>query len=102
MGKLIRQFLKEGKLAPVDWEKLFKEFKATTKEHINSRIDTILKEWEKKGIIEACKKIENVGTNSDTIKDNLRNFIWNDTFATMQILQLTITDVAFYKDAEDL
>ena len=102
MGKLIRQFLKEGKLAPVDWEKLFKEFKATTKEHINSRIDTILKEWEKKGIVEACKKIENIGVTEDLIKSNLRNFIWNDTFATMQILQLTITDVAFYKDAEDL
>lgn len=44
----------------------------------------------------------NMGTDEETIMKNLENFFWNDTFASINILQLTITDIAFYKDTEDL
>lgn len=36
------------------------------------------------------------------VRKNLENFIWNDTFAVMNIMELTITSPAFYKDAEAL
>jgi len=31
----------------------------------------------------------------------LENYFWNSTFATSQIIQLTVTDLAYYKDAVD-
>lgn len=34
-------------------------------------------------------------------KDALREYYWNSKFATSQIIQLTTTDLAFYKDIED-
>ena len=37
-----------------------------------------------------------------SVLENLENFFWNDTFAAINILQLTITDIAYYKNAEDL
>lgn len=44
----------------------------------------------------------NMGTNEQEILANLENFFWNDAFASINILQLTVTDIAFYKDTEDL
>lgn len=35
------------------------------------------------------------------IFENLENYFWNSYFATSQIIQLTVTDLAYYKDAED-
>ena len=34
-------------------------------------------------------------------KEALREYYWNSTFATSQIIQLTTTDLAFYKNLED-
>lgn len=39
---------------------------------------------------------------SDQIEKYLKEYFYNDVFATMQILQLTVTDKAFYKDDDDL
>lgn len=33
--------------------------------------------------------------------EKLREYFWNSTFATSQIIQLTTVDLAFYKDADD-
>ena len=38
----------------------------------------------------------------NNIEEELRNFIWNDTYMSMNILELTITDKAYYKNEEDL
>lgn len=35
------------------------------------------------------------------IKDLLREYLWNSEFATSQIIQLTVTDPAFFKDTVD-
>lgn len=69
---------------------------------MDTRVNKILNEWENSGILEAAKNIEGIGTEEAQIRANLENFLWNDNFASKNILQLTITDIAFYKDAEDL
>lgn len=40
-------------------------------------------------------------TTKNNSKDALREYYWNSKFATSQIIQLTTTDLAFYKDIED-
>lgn len=40
-------------------------------------------------------------TTRNNSKDALREYYWNSTFATSQIIQITTTDLAFYKDMED-
>lgn len=40
-------------------------------------------------------------TTKNNAKDALREYYWNSKFATSQIIQLTTTDLAFYKDMED-
>ena len=72
------------------------------RQDMENRVATILNQWENSGIIEAAKNIEGIGTEEAQIRANLENFLWNDNFASKNILQLTITDIAFYKDAEDL
>lgn len=76
---------------------------------VEDRVQKILSEWEENGIIEAAKVIKGIyPTELDNAaatrwtKEQIENFLWNDTFASKNILQLTITDAAFYKDAEDL
>lgn len=76
---------------------------------VENRVQRILSEWEENGIIEAAKAIKGIyPTELDDeaatrwTKEQIENFLWNDTFASKNILQLTITDIAFYKDTEDL
>ena len=38
---------------------------------------------------------------NDNVKDALREYYWNSKYATSQIIQLTTTDLAFYKNMED-
>lgn len=63
---------------------------------------SILDGWKKQGIFEAAKGIEGIGKTETEIRESLENFVWNDHFAALNILQMTIGDIAAYKDAEDL
>lgn len=40
-------------------------------------------------------------TVTNSAKEALREYFWNSTLATSQIIQITTTDLAFYKDLED-
>lgn len=48
--------------------------------------------------LKAC----NLGNTEETVMDNLENFYWNDFLGANVIMQLTVTDTAYYKDTEDL
>ncbi len=86
---------------------------------VEERVQSILDNWEKNGILEAAKKINGIyaeiGTDKEIassknyepiIKEHVRKqvetFLWNDTLMSKNILLLTIGDIAFYKDAEEL
>lgn len=99
LGKLIRQKLDGHKVDEVRLNELAKEAIMQTME---ARAESIVANWEAQGILKGAEKIANIGTSEEEIRENLINFVWNDTFAAMNIMQLTITDIAFYKDAEDL
>lgn len=50
------------------------------------------------------KKVNSISRNlviRNNAKDRLREYFWNSKFATSQIIELTTTDLAFYKDIED-
>lgn len=99
LGKLIRQKLDGHKIDEARLNELAKEAIMQTME---ARAESVVATWEAQGILKGAEKVANIGTTKEEIMENLKNFVWNDTFAAMNIMQLTITDLAFYKDAEDL
>lgn len=99
LGKLIREKL-DGK--KVDEAKLNELAKEAIKETMEARAEAVVTAWESQGIMKGAESVTNIDTSKEEIRENLKNFVWNDTFAAMNIMQLTITDLAYYKDAEDL
>lgn len=79
------------------------------RQHMEDRVRSILDNWENNGILEAAKSIKGIYPSelkdeeaADWIRKQVENYLWNDAFASKNILQLTLTDIAFYKDTEDL
>lgn len=79
------------------------------RQHMEDRVQSILNNWENNGILEAAKSIKGIypselkdGEAADWVRKQVENYLWNDAFASKNILQLTLTDIAFYKDTEDL
>ena len=99
LGKLIRRKLDGHQ---VDEARLNELAKETIMQTMEARAESVVATWEAQGILKGAEKVANIGTTEEEIRENLKNFVWNDTFAAMNIMQLTITDLAFYKDAEDL
>lgn len=99
LGKLIRRKLDGHQVDEARLNELAKEAIMQTME---ARAESVVATWEAQGILKGAEKVANIGTTEEEIRENLKNFVWNDTFAAMNIMQLTITDLAFYKDAEDL
>lgn len=51
-----------------------------------------------------AKEVDSVNRNlviRNNAKAKLREYFWNSKFATSQIIELTTTDLAFYKNIED-
>jgi hypothetical protein len=67
---------------------------------MEQRVAEMLTEFEANGIVQQASKVK--GINTSNIKEGIENFLWNDFLASINILELTITDVANYKNAEDL
>lgn len=79
------------------------------RQHMEDRVQSILNNWENNGILEAAKSIKGIYPSelkdeeaADWVRKQAENYLWNDAFASKNILQLTLTDIAFYKDTEDL
>ena len=109
----------ETNLTPDEEVELGKLAERIIRQFMENRIQSILDTWESNGILEAAKNIKDIYPsefdNSSNIKNEERedvindwvrkqveNYLWNDTFASKNILQLTLSDIAFYKDTEDL
>ena len=99
LGKLINNKI-NGK--EIDEAKLYELANKAIFDTLDTRAKSIVKNWINSGLMEGAKKISGIGTTEEEIKSNLENFVWNDTFAAMNIMELTVTDIAYYKDAEDL
>lgn len=70
---------------------------------IFDQIEELLSEKEMRGELSTPKKnsITRNLTTKNNSKEALREYYWNSKFATSQIIQLTTTDLAFYKNMED-
>lgn len=104
LGRLINKAIEKG-TASLSVEEQASMNKLVSDEIVNSmnaKANAVIAEWKASGIFEGAKQIANLGKDDAVVEEKLREFIWNDTFASMNILELTITDPAFYKDAEDL
>lgn len=99
LGKLINDKV-NGK--EVDEAKLYELANKAIFDTMDARAKAIVEKWIDSGLIEGAKKITGIGTTEEEIKSNLENFVWNDTFAAINIMELTVTDIAYYKNAEDL
>lgn len=99
LGKLINDKV-NGK--EVDEAKLYELANKAIFDAMDARAKAIVEKWIDSGLMEGAKKITGIGVTEEEIKSNLENFVWNDTFAAMNIMELTVTDIAYYKNAEDL
>ena len=99
LGKLINDKV-NGK--EIDETKLYELANKAIFDTMDTRAKAIVEEWVDSNLIEGAKKITGIGTTEEEIKSNLENFVWNDTFAAINIMELTVTDIAYYKNAEDL
>ena len=111
LGRLIHKAIEQGtSYDAISKKGLTAEENARMTELVNDEVvgsmdaiaDNVINTWKSNGIFEGAKQIANIGKEDETVESKLREFVWNDTFAAMNILELTITDPAFYKDAEDL
>lgn len=99
LGKLINDKV-NGK--EIDEAKLYELANKAIFNTMDARAKAIVERWIDSGLMEGAKKITGIGVTEEEIKSNLENFVWNDTFAAMNIMELTVTDIAYYKNAEDL
>jgi len=96
LGKLINDKVNGKAVDEVTLNRLAKDQIFKT---INDRVQRILAQFENQGILEAAKSIKGI---EGDVRGHIENFLWNDTLAAMNIMELTITDIAYYKNAEDL
>ena len=101
LGKLINKKLKI-KLSEEEDAKLTSLLKEVIRTQMNAKADAIIAQYKANGVFDLAKNIENIGKTDGDIENAIRNFVWNDTFASINILQLTITDTAYYANAEDV
>ena len=55
----------------------------------------------KKEKVTTYKYVSQFGNSESELMSNLEEYVWNDMFATINIIQLTATDLAYYKNVED-
>ena len=73
--------------------------KVIIRKNLNVKTEQI--EDPKKGTYEIYKYLNNLGSTNEEVDSNLEEFFWNDMFAAINIIQLTVTDLAYYKNLED-
>lgn len=118
---LIQDYISGKELSTTDNADLITLVTLAIKTHMQEKVDEIMADWERKGIIDAATGIDNIGewyenfdqddpnfgrreynNSKEIVRNRIENFIWNDKYAAINILQLMVGDTAFYKDAEDL
>lgn len=104
----------------VNEEDFNKEFEKAINLYMERMVDRELSNWESIGLFDTetsdiinkngkkesittykYLKALDIGSNLDEIKGNLEEYVWNDMFATINIIELTATDLAYYKNIED-
>lgn len=85
-----------------DGTRLEEKVKEEIANHLHDLADRLIARYKENGLFEALKKIEGIGTTDFDVTTAIREFAWNDNYAQANLLELLVTDKAFYKDEEDL
>lgn len=110
LGRLIRKQIKGEAFESDEAARFNTLLKEGIKESMNNRFEQFIKDLERRGfltldtegnITKMTKLTDKVGTGVIG-RSNLKEYFWNDNFATINILQLTVGDIAMYKNTEDL
>lgn len=101
-GELLKKATSKEGIPDSERITLIKDGRDIIKREMQKKADLILEQYKANGIVKAAASIKNAGKTEEEIITNLEQFIWNDAFAAMNILELTITDSAFYDGAVDL
>ncbi len=90
---------------------LVESFRERITEGMESKFQEALDTWEKIGLFaqehnpktnrEHFIYLNQLGQDRTTVEENLRNYFYNSYLATSNIIQLTVTDIAYFKNAED-
>lgn len=83
-----------------DIDNLNRLFVKIAEKHINNHYQEARKQWLDEGFL--TKKGDKFTNEINATEEQLEEFYWNDMFAAINILQLTVTDIAQYKTAENL
>lgn len=81
--------------------------KKAIEENFNQQYERLLTEYRNLGLIDAIGNIEGVVAKVSKYPKNVQveqfieNFVWNDAFAKMNIIEMLVTDPAFYKSDDD-
>ena len=111
LGKLINKAIEEGTsfdsntgkgLTTDELSRMKQLVREEIGNYLDNKANNIVQEWKENGIFESAKQIANIGKSDAEVEEMIKTFVWNDSAFAMNILQLTVTDIAFYKDAEDL
>ena len=73
-----------------------------TREYLDNAVRETINKFQSRGIYDALKNIENVQDSEAGINNFIKEFVWNHINAENSFLQLTVTDLAYYKHSEDL
>lgn len=107
LGQLIKRKVNQESLNPTEEVHFLELATKAIKEGMEKQYQKEKEYWIKEGFLKETSegmsvKGINLGDTKEQIENSLREFFWNDTFASINILQLTITDIAYYENAEDL
>ena len=102
LGTILNKRIKRDQLTSEEAALLVSEIKSNIRAEIERRNAITIDSYKKQGIIETVKKNVLSKDDAEQVEQKIEEFLWNDTLATINILQLTITDPAYYKDTEDL
>ena len=114
LGQMIVDKLNGKKVDESSLDKLFYE---AVDNFMASQMENEISNWMKIGLFETEESTKTVkgkstkisrfkyasqfGENMEEILNNLEEYVWNDMYATINIIELTATDLAYYKNVED-
>lgn len=111
LGALLRKKINGEKFDPATNEssRFTELLTQAVQDNIDTAFDKFLRNIAAEGLIQLSPdmKVIKVNTIQDKLplgqaKERLEEFFWNDMFASINLMQLLCTDIAYYKNTEDL
>lgn len=96
----------------VDEEVLEESLREAINSYMDIQVQSEIANWERIGLFDTIKSSKKdakpkfkyadfIGSTREEIEAALEEYVWNDMFATINIIELTATDLAYYRNIED-